>query len=925
MSDLLGVAGNAAAAYQLALATVSNNIANVSTDGYSRQAVDLREAAPRQLGGAYIGTGVIYDRVKRQYDAFAELNLRGSNSELASQEPMVDYTNRVVDLMGSEGAGLVSALDEFFSSSRGLTTDPASAALRGSFFRSAQGLTSRFGLISSQLDLVDTETRDAVEGTVASINTLAQQLAAVNGQLAKHGNVQSQPSELMDQRDRLLRELSQFVNVRVDYKVNGAVQVSVGSSSASKDVIVKDMVAVRIGTTTDAKEPNRIGLVLDPYGETPKSLVSVSSGKLAGLMSFREQVLDGSRNALDDIARVLMTEVNSLHSSGVDGYGQLGGDMFKVEAGAAHLAAGIKLAIDDPMRIAAAAQFRVIEAANNTGRADATVTFSAPLYGAPKDLGAVLSNNSSASAGLSFPVGGTPPLASVGSIASGLKDVTIYLSEAQGDQQLQLFTRDGRHVLGSPLNPSQQQGLLSSGGVEPGATYDASQRNLAGAQGYRGMQVFYGARAEVLKAQAFDSKDRPTPGAAIPALLEGGRLRSGLSQIAANTLKLNGVSLPALNASSNSGLTAPEVAAWLNAAGQAQGITARALNEVRAPASQLKLDRSLILNGVTITPVGSGFGSAQGLVDAINTQNASSGVQASLSPQGELVLTNTLGNEGKDIKVEPLLANGGNALNITPGIYSGRLELSRALVSGTDTPIELSFGAAGKPSDLAALGFRTAAYIKGTVPDDLLVCVTDTAAGNTARVSATYQGTPVQVASDLRANPMQITFVTPTGASPLRYQIIDTATKSVLAERDLDPAALDDGISYRGLKIAFSSMPQRGDRFMLDGNPDGAGNNDNIRAISALQSAPLLRGAKTLAGGYTDHVNQMGNLARQASIARDALTVVRDQAQEKRDQVVGVNLDEEAASLIRYQQAYQASAKVMQVASQLFDSIIQLR
>ncbi len=90
MSDLLGVAGNAAAAYQLALATVSNNIANVSTDGYSRQAVDLREAAPRQLGGAYIGTGVIYDRVKRQYDAFAELNLRGSTSELASQEPMVD-------------------------------------------------------------------------------------------------------------------------------------------------------------------------------------------------------------------------------------------------------------------------------------------------------------------------------------------------------------------------------------------------------------------------------------------------------------------------------------------------------------------------------------------------------------------------------------------------------------------------------------------------------------------------------------------------------------------------------------------------------------------------------------------------------------------------------------------------------------------
>jgi flagellar hook-associated protein FlgK len=69
----------------------------------------------------------------------------------------------------------------------------------------------------------------------------------------------------------------------------------------------------------------------------------------------------------------------------------------------------------------------------------------------------------------------------------------------------------------------------------------------------------------------------------------------------------------------------------------------------------------------------------------------------------------------------------------------------------------------------------------------------------------------------------------------------------------------------------------------------------------------------------------MGNVSTQSAIARDALTVVRDQAEENRDKVSGVNLDEEAANLIRFQQAYQASAKVMQVASQLFDSMIQLR
>lgn len=69
----------------------------------------------------------------------------------------------------------------------------------------------------------------------------------------------------------------------------------------------------------------------------------------------------------------------------------------------------------------------------------------------------------------------------------------------------------------------------------------------------------------------------------------------------------------------------------------------------------------------------------------------------------------------------------------------------------------------------------------------------------------------------------------------------------------------------------------------------------------------------------------MGNLAQQAKITQQALTVVKDQAVQSRDKISGVNLDDEAAELIRFQQAYQASAKALQVSSQLFDSILQVR
>jgi flagellar hook-associated protein FlgK len=94
--------------------------------------------------------------------------------------------------------------------------------------------------------------------------------------------------------------------------------------------------------------------------------------------------------------------------------------------------------------------------------------------------------------------------------------------------------------------------------------------------------------------------------------------------------------------------------------------------------------------------------------------------------------------------------------------------------------------------------------------------------------------------------------------------------------------------------------------------------------LAALESAGLVAG-KTIGSTYIDHVNDMGNISRQANIAQEALTVVHEQAVAARDKVSGVSLDEEAANLIRYQQAYQASAKVMQVATVLFDAVLAVR
>jgi hypothetical protein len=455
----------------------------------------------------------------------------------------------------------------------------------------------------------------------------------------------------------------------------------------------------------------------------------------------------------------------------------------------------------------------------------------------------------------------------------------------------------------------QSQVMTPENGFSEGATFSSAYLNQSGAAGYKGVTVFYGAKASALQQPTYDRQGVPTGMLPLAANLVGAPIAAAeTTGLTAGVLVLNGKTLGALSPA-GSKLQASDIADWINLSTITTGVRAQASNEIRVSPSQLKLTWPLTLNSVPIP--GHPFASMASLVDAVNAQTASSKVSAAISRDGELVLST---DDGRDIQIDPpnLAGTAVNALGVTAGLFTGQVSLTATSVAGK---IELGFGT-GSPADLAKLGFRTGAYISGKVPDDLLVFVTG--AGN-ATVSASYSGDPIDIQKALRAQPMQLTFTTAT-----RYTIKDVKTGTVLAERDFDPSQLKAGISYQGLNLSFTSPPKAGDGFRMDGNVDGTGNNDNMIALAALERKALV-GNKSLGTAYIDHVNDMGNIARQATIAKVALTVVRDQAVSTRDQIAGVSLDQEAADLIRFQQAYQASAKILQVASQLFDSILQVR
>ncbi len=1135
MTDLVAVAGNAVAAYQRALGTVSNNIANVATVGYSRQEISLEANPVSKVGNIFLGTGVNVGGVKRQYDAFTEANLRNSNSDLASQEPMVNYANRVIDVMGGATTGLTTALDQFFTSARDLSTDPASPVMRSSFVRDAQGLSSRFGELSSQLDMVQTETDQAIQSNVSNMNTICSALANVNKQLTKVQTEAAQPPDLLDQRDKLLKDLSNYAHVNASFTVNGTVTVSLGSS-INQDVVVRGNSSKLLSATSDPQFPGKTNLILDQYG-TPATLSNISSGSLSGLLSFQEQVLSSTRSALDNLATALTNAINAVHEQGIDGYGKPGGPLFSIDPAASSIAGGMKVAFDDPMKISAAAQFRVIQSSTNAGGGIVGLSYDMPAPGVapegPSNLQDVLVNNDNPSAGRAITIDPSRPAMAVATVLNGMQDVSIYLDNAQAGQQLQVMTRDGRQILGTAIAGTslEASALLLTKGMAAGAQLSADYLNKSGATGYKDMTVFYGVRADVQQEPIYNDAGQSLTSKALPASVTSARIDPDSAGFADGEFVLNGVSLGPLTVAPGAKMQAKDVAQWLKNANT--GVTVTASNEIRVPdnklylaatlainnhdiigapfnnkqslinaingtlnvgvfasmdtdgalvirnndgsnisiasnaggvntnanafsmpagifggtvtmtrplvtvasvnattvnipanqlnlgypltlfgstiskpspgftsltelkdaintaatgvtaslnlgvltltkpgdpngviasldsngalsisnqssntqlingatsllrplatattttninkikflAGKINLDLPLAINGQTIFKPSTGFGNKQGLVDAIN--KAQTVVTAALDIDGNLTLSSSNGPDNNSIQIATDSAGTnatGNALGVPAQTYRSAITNDTAIqVQAGATDIELGFGTGGTPADLKQLGFRTAAYIKGTTKEDLLVFVTG---AGSASVAAAYAGKAVDPRQSLRAQPLELSFTSDT-----HYRIRDITTDTIVAERDFDPNADKLGVSYQGLHVSFTTPPQTGDKFNIDGNTDGTGNNENMLALTAIENKSLV-GNKTLSATYIDHVNIVGNISRQATIAQSALKVVNDQAIQAKDQISGVSLDQEAADLIRYQQAYQAVAKVIQVGTQLFDTILQVR
>ena len=133
-------------------------------------------------------------------------------------------------------------------------------------------------------------------------------------------------------------------------------------------------------------------------------------------------------------------------------------------------------------------------------------------------------------------------------------------------------------------------------------------------------------------------------------------------------------------------------------------------------------------------------------------------------------------------------------------------------------------------------------------------------------------------------------------------------------------------ITINGWTTQISGVPSAGDTFTVKQNTNASTDGTNILLMAALQTAnTLVNGTASYQGAYGQLIGQIGSQTRELTVTSQAQTNLLDQVTKSQQAVSGVNLDEEAANLLKYQQAYQAAGKAMQIANTMFDTILNLK
>lgn len=326
MPSMIGVATTGLLASQRALGTLSHNISNVNTEGYSRQRVDFTARLPQSFGNGFLGNGTQAVSVSRNFDEFLEVQVINNTSASNRLEAIFGLASQMDNLFADADAGLGPSLQSFFNSVQEVADDPASIPARQVMLSDSQTLSQRFEDLGERLLELRGEVTTRLETITGEINSIAASIAKINNDiLTLQGRAGGNPpNDLMDQRNTLIAKLAEKVAVTTVKQDDGALNIFIGNGQP----IVLGSIAGKLSITPNTFDPSDPEISFGIKGISAVATNNLTGGELGGVLELRSTLLEPAMNALGRIAISLADTFNAQHSLGQDLTGALGGDYF---------------------------------------------------------------------------------------------------------------------------------------------------------------------------------------------------------------------------------------------------------------------------------------------------------------------------------------------------------------------------------------------------------------------------------------------------------------------------------------------------------------------------------------------------------------------------------------------------------------------
>jgi flagellar hook-associated protein 1 FlgK len=311
------------------LNVTGHNIANANVEGYSRQEVELATANGQFTGAGFFGKGVNVVNVKRAHDQFLTMQAAAAKSLASADDARHTQLTQLENLFPTGEQGLGFAMGDFFSSMVDLANNPADSSARQAVLARAADVADRFSNTASRLDILQAGVRSDMASSVRTVNGLAAQVANLNAQISASRGQNQQPNDLLDQRDQLISQIGEYINVTTIPADDGSVGVFVAGGHR----LVLGAEAAQLSVKPDDMDASRVTLALGTSGgamEIGEDMLS--GGSMAGLLKFQNEDLVDARNRVGQMAAAFAAKVNAAQAQGFDLNGEFGSQIFQVGA-----------------------------------------------------------------------------------------------------------------------------------------------------------------------------------------------------------------------------------------------------------------------------------------------------------------------------------------------------------------------------------------------------------------------------------------------------------------------------------------------------------------------------------------------------------------------------------------------------------------